>query len=227
MAARKCGMSQPMWSKLERGEVDSEDTSLLPKILEGYKPVRLEWLLRGEGPMLASATADKVVRLKPPNLASSHAPDALRNVEAIPTSRRLIPLLTEVQAGHPNEYIDDFAAGAADEYVEVDAELGKTLGPYSFALVVAGLSMTPEFNPGDKVIVDPNQAVFPGAFVVAKVESANGATLKKYRDRGVDDQGIEQFDLVPLNEDFPTIRINARNPGSIIGVVIEKRKRYR
>ena len=139
VAARKCGMSQPMWSKLERGEVDSEDTSLLPKILEGYKPVRLEWLLRGEGPMLASAGVDKVVKLKPPHLASSYDPDALRNVEAIPTSRRLLPLLTEVQAGHPHEYIDDFAAGAADEYVEVDAELAKTLGPYSFALVVAGL----------------------------------------------------------------------------------------
>lgn len=150
----------------------------------------------------------------------------LQNVVAEPISRRKLPVLTDIQAGNPREFVDDFAAGAADDYVEIDSQLAKTLGPYAFALRVMGASMQPEFYEGDMVIVDPNRAVSAGDYVVAKVSNSNGATLKKYQDRGSDENGVEQFDLTPLNSDFSVTRINAKNPGSIIGVVVEKRKRY-
>jgi transcriptional regulator with XRE-family HTH domain len=43
-AARRCGISQPMWSKLERGE--TVETALLPKIAAAYN-VSLNWLAYG------------------------------------------------------------------------------------------------------------------------------------------------------------------------------------
>lgn len=173
--------------------------------------VNFDWLMFGIGSLAAA----------------NFNPDALRNVSATPISRRKLALLTHVQAGRPQEYIDDFAAGGADDYVEVEYDLGQTLGPCAFALIVEGPSMIPEFYEGDRVIIDPAQAVYPGAFVVAKIEKYNGATLKKYQDRGSDEDGYPMFDLVPLNPDFSIERINSKNPGSIIGVVVEKRKRYR
>jgi phage repressor protein C with HTH and peptisase S24 domain len=51
VAAKKTGMSQPMWSKLERGEVDVADTALLPRIAEAYG-ISLDWLTYGRGPRL-------------------------------------------------------------------------------------------------------------------------------------------------------------------------------
>lgn len=45
-AAKRCGISQPMWSKLERGE--SSETALLPQIARAYN-VSLNWLAYGEG----------------------------------------------------------------------------------------------------------------------------------------------------------------------------------
>jgi SOS-response transcriptional repressor LexA len=144
-------------------------------------------------------------------------------------STRMLPVLTYVQAGEPlNDHIDDFAPGAADEYVPVDAIMARKLGPYAFALYVEGDSMEPLFRQGDLVIIDPDTAVRSGDYVVAKVGGKSRATLKKYVDRGVDAQGREQFDLVPLNTNgHHTLRINAGNPGSIIGVVVQKITSFR
>jgi SOS-response transcriptional repressor LexA len=227
-------------------ELDPGNLSRVERGVQGIDPRKLQAIAKALGVTLSqlhehaetlmsgrsmdfdsASNTDKVDRRRFPQAARELQESDVSNVHAIPNSPRMLPLLTTVQAGQPKEYIDDFAVGAADEYVEVDADLGRRLGPYAFALVVDGLSMINEFQPGDKVIVDPSEAVHPGAFVVAKVQGINGATLKKYRDRGADENGNEQFDLVPLNEDFSTIRVNSKNPGSIIGVVIEKRTRYR
>lgn len=169
-----------------------------------------------------------VARLKQPVTARVLTDEDVANVTAVPMSPRMVPLLTYAQAGTPlTDYIDDFAPGAADEYVQVDADIAKKLGPYAFALYVEGDSMIPTFVAGDKIIIDPNTAVRPGDFVVAKIAGKTRATLKKYRDRGFDEQGREQFDLVPLNEDHPTIRVNASSPGHIIGVVVQKITSFR
>ena len=51
--------------------------------------------------------------------------------------------------------------------------------------------------------------------------------FKKYRPRGHDSNGHEIFELVPLNQDWPTITVNADNPGQIVGTVMEHRRRRR
>ena len=84
--------------------------------------------------------------------------------------------------------------------------------------------MKPEFNEGDRIIVDPNVAPHPGDFVVAKNHNEE-ATFKKYRQRGIDENGNDIFELIPLNEDYPTLRSDLV-PLKIIGTMVEHR-RYR
>lgn len=109
--------------------------------------------------------------------------------------------------------------GYAIEYT--DDKLSK----WAFALDIEGLSMMPEFRPGDRVIIDPELSPNPGDFVVAK-NGGNEATFKKYRPRGVNDEGNEIFELVPLNDDFATMRSDITHL-QVIGVMTEHRKRYR
>ena len=84
--------------------------------------------------------------------------------------------------------------------------------------------MLPEFCPGDRVIIDPSIAPDPGNYVVAK-NGENEATFKKYRPRGVNERGDQVFELVPLNEDFPSMRSDIVQI-QIIGTMVEHR-RYR
>ncbi|MNP76628.1 hypothetical protein D3C76_1738990 [compost metagenome] len=58
----------------------------------------------------------------------------------------------------------------------------------------------------------------PGEFVVAK-NNGHEATFKKYRPLGV---GIDDFELIPLNPDYPVLR-SADMQLRIIGVMIEHR----
>ena len=143
-----------------------------------------------------------------------------------PTSpARRVPVVNHVQAGSPREVIDSYEPGAGHSEIWVDTTIAGDLGPYTFALEINGDSMAPEFSPGDVVVVDPDACVRPGDVVVAKVNGDAEATLKRYRDRGVDDSGHPSFELVPMNPDYATIRCDSKNPGTIIGPVIEHRRR--
>lgn len=118
------------------------------------------------------------------------------------------------------EAVDPFPPGAAFDYLLTDLDLSEN----SFALEIDGQSMTPDFNPGDRVIVDPSLTPRPGDFVVAK-NGRDEATFKRYRVRGVDSEGREVFELVPLNPDYPTISSDTQ-PVKIVAVMVEHR-RYR
>jgi len=140
---------------------------------------------------------------------------------------RQLPVISMVQAGHGREAADPYPRGYAEQSVSVDAELAQDLGRLAFALEITGESMLEEFHPGDIVIIDPAVKPLPGDFVVARIESDGSATFKKYRSRGRDAEGHEIFELVPLNADYPTVVVNAANPGSIIGTMMEHRRRRR
>jgi SOS-response transcriptional repressor LexA len=82
--------------------------------------------------------------------------------------------------------------------------------------------MEPDFREGEKIVVDPALQPISGDFVVVEILAGNKVpgegdiVFKQYRARGP-----EAFDLVPLNADFPTVTVNAGNPGRIIGKVVE------
>ena len=92
-------------------------------------------------------------------------------------------------------------------------------GALTFALKVMGDSMEPEFREGDVIFVDPDKEPKAGSYVVAKNHEEE-ATFKKYRSRGKDAEGREVFELVPLNENYATLRSD-QEPITIIGVVVE------
>ncbi|MNE80340.1 putative HTH-type transcriptional regulator [compost metagenome] len=135
----------------------------------------------------------------------------------IPQGNR-IPILSYVQAGNWREICEQATAFDGNvEYVMASVDIG----PCGFGLWIRGHSMTPMFNEGDLVIIDPDEQPRPGDYVVAK-NGSEEATFKKYRPRGIDESGQEVFELVPLNDDFPTMHSD-RQHIEIIGVMVEHR----
>lgn len=193
--AADTGLSDSAISQLLSGKTKGLRANSAVKI-EAATGVRSTWLITGEGPMLVSSS----------------------NVTAAPVGATRIPLISYVQAGCWTGIVDSYQPGDADEWLLTDLELSGT----AFALQIKGESMTPEFKEGDRVIIDPCVQPLPGDFVAAK-NGDNEATFKKYRPRGVNEQGVTVFELVPLNEDFPSMRSDTQ-PISIIGTMVEHRK---
>lgn len=130
-----------------------------------------------------------------------------------------VPVVNTVEAGDWSEIVEDYRS---DEYLTADTSVSST----AFALEIRGTSMEPEFHDGDRIIIAPVVSPRPGDFVVAKLESDAEATFKKYRLAGMGKNGDPIIELVPLNNDWPTLRINEENPGRIVGTMLEHR-RYR
>ncbi|MCS3456058.1 SOS-response transcriptional repressor LexA [Aeromonas sp. BIGb0405] len=167
--------------------------------------VTVDWLLTGDGEARG--------QLAPEAMPGYH------NVEpaVIPQGTR-VPVLSYVQAGHWHEMCEQ--ATAFDGNVEY-VTAGVDVGPCGFGLWLRGNSMEPFFKEGDLIIVDPDEPPHPGDFVVAK-NGSEEATFKKYRPRGIDENGQEVFELVPLNDDYPSMHSD-RQHIQIIGVMVEHR----
>ncbi|MGL6512922.1 LexA family protein [Aeromonas hydrophila] len=152
-------------------------------------------------------------------LATGKGSPELSNVESavIPQGNR-VPILSYVQAGNWREVCEQATTFDGNvEYVTASVDIG----PCGFGLWIRGRSMNPVFNEGDLVIIDPDEQPRPGDYVVAK-NGSEEATFKKYRPRGIDENGQEVFELVPLNDDFPTMHSD-RQHIQIIGVMVEQR----
>ena len=167
--------------------------------------VTVDWLLAGGGDT-------------PAPLVEQHIP-GYHNVEpAVMLPGKRIPILSYVQAGNWREMCEQASNFDGNvEFVTASSEIG----PYGFGLWLRGDSMVPLFKEGDLIIVDPDEGPQPGDYVVAK-NGSDGATFKKYRPRGIDESGQEVFELVPLNEDYPTMHSD-RQHIQIIGVMVEHR----
>jgi len=144
------------------------------------------------------------------------------NVSPARLGGRPIPVISAVQAGALKDMETPYSPGAGFAVEYTDDE---NLSRWAFSLEVEGESMTPDFRPGDRVIIDPDLAPNPGDFVVAK-NGGEQATFKKYRPRGMDARGNTVFELVPLNDDYATLRSDTDHL-VVIGVMVEHRKRYR
>lgn len=132
-----------------------------------------------------------------------------------------IPILDYVQAGLFNSVAYDGINPRGETYTTYQSTRPQDV----FSLIIEGLSMATEFMPGDEIVIDASLAPQPGSFVIAQ----NGqieTTFKKYRVIGYDEYGREEFELVPLNSDFPTISSREHNI-SIIGVMVRHMRDYK
>ncbi len=109
--------------------------------------------------------------------------------------------------------MDTYAAGNGFATITVGGKVADSLAKYAFALEIDGDSMLEELRPGDTV--------------VAKLDRDDAATLKKYRERGVDAENRPIVEFKPLNEDYAPIMMDADNPGQITGPVLEHLRRLR
>lgn len=151
----------------------------------------------------------------------------LDNARPAGDETRELPIVSFVQAGSWSEIADPYAKGHGLDSIAVDADLARSLSRSAFALVIEGDSMLDLFQPGDVVVIDPEIAPVPGDFVVAKLDREERATFKKYREKGLGSDGNLEFDLVPLNLDYPVISVNSNFPARVIGVMVEHRRRRR
>lgn len=177
---------------------ESGDTHPGMTKLEGLAQVldiRLEWLATGKGSKRGNDAG----------LAASE-------------SQRTAPLLSwEASAAWPDR---GNPPGGAYPPLVTRMEAGVRV----FALAIEDESMSPEFAPGDHVIVDPDVAPQAGDFVVARATDDDAPALRLYR--ALERQDGEAVELVPLNAAWPTRAVDRRQPGRIVGTMIEHR-RYR
>jgi len=201
--AKKIGISGVSVGKWESGLNQPKGRYL--NDLAAALGVSVDWLLTGkEGGVVGMTDAH---------------PLGYHNVEpaVIPQGNR-VPILSYVQAGNWREMCEQATTFDGNvEYVSASIDIG----PCGFGLWLRGNSMTPIFNEGDLIIVDPDESPRPGDYVVAK-NGGEEATFKKYRPRGIDENGQEVFELVPLNDDYPTMHSD-RQHIEIIGVMVEHR----
>lgn len=143
---------------------------------------------------------------------------SFQNVEPVKLDSRQIPVLSYVQAGQLTTVMEIRDIDGGFEYVQADEDIGEA----AFAMRISGDSMQPEFGEGDLVIIDPDIEPIPGDYVAAK-NGSEEATFKKYRPRGFNPEGVEYFELIPLNEDYAPMRSDMCDL-AIIGVMVEHRK---
>ncbi|MDH2052553.1 LexA family transcriptional regulator [Achromobacter marplatensis] len=132
-----------------------------------------------------------------------------------------IPILT-----HAAE-IAEFVTGAVNAQHECSATMAID-GPASelaFGFEIQDLSMAPQFQPGDRIIIDPRVAPVPGSHVVAILRNSI-VLFAKYRPHDLEGGATAPFDLVPLNEDFPSFHSD-RHDTVVIGTAIEHRRNLR
>ena len=198
--ATKVGMAQATLSELENDKYPK--SVMTPRLAHLYR-VNARWLADGVGPKEAG-----VVEFD-------------QNVGTAEGGARPYPVISYIQAGLLSEIKDPYPPGAGHdvEYGDDDAS------PWAFFLEIEGESMLPEFRPGDRVRIDPEVAPSPGDFVVAR-NTREEATFKKYRVRGIDANGNEIFDLVPLNDNYPTLHSDEMQL-HVIGTMTEHRRKYR
>lgn len=144
-----------------------------------------------------------------------------QNAKPIPLGTRAIPVISAIQAGAMKEITVPYAAGDGYATIYVD----DTYSQWAFGLEIDGDSMVPDYLPGDIVIIEPEWQPRPGDCVAAR-NGKQEATFKKYRLRGINADGNDIFELVPINEDYPTVRSD-ETPLTIIGVMAESRRKIK
>lgn len=191
----------------------------------GVSEGTLRNFLNGDSQSLTHKTLAKLARAERVSIAQMLGQEPLPDkAEGRSIDAQEVPLIDYVQAGKWTE-IGDLDLGG-ESLAKLYTSLPVSAG--AFGLYVLGRSMEAEFHDGDVVIIDPAVTPHPGDYVVAKRKEDEEATFKRYRPRGKDVKRGEQIiELAPLNQDFPTLRIEPGSPGKIVGVVVEHRRYLR
>lgn len=172
-----------------------------------YLNVSLDWMISGREP-------------KHPVFIDK---DQVRETSEVYPSLRVLPFVETII--HKKDMLGPHSVALPDNIerltIAADEQLAASIGKHAFASPVQETGMLPRFTPGDIVIIDPDATPSPGDIVMAALDDHRTILLRKYRQRSP-----EIIELVPLNDDYPTLTIDADHPGEIVGRVMEHRARF-
>lgn len=184
---RRAGVSQPTVNRILKGESDN------PRI---DNVINIAKALGLDGAAL---------------LAGKIATEFDENVIAGPAIVGRVPRLSWVQAGTLSEAIDMFEPGYAEEWLDCPFPHSKK----AFCLEVRGTSMSPDYRPGELIVVEPMLEPMHDDDVVCRTPPPDSqATFKRLQ---ITEDGTF---LLALNPDFPNRIITVPEDTEICGVVI-------
>ena len=176
-------------------------------------------VLNGEIKELKSDTIEAIAKgigLTVQELIGDNASSVIHDTES-----KHVPYLSYTTI---EEWLVESKQFSVREYFPVWSQI--KLGEKAFVMKITDKSMEPEFMDGSIIIVDPSANITPGAYVVAKIEKNNSYVLRRYSIKEEDKKGRPVVWLVPLNQDWPTIVINAENKVTVIGRMVYQQKSY-
>lgn len=183
--------------------------------LVGVKQQTISYICSPDSPATTSRYATKIAQALGVNPAwlqhgegDQFDPMVRIELEGVLLSVVRVPLLA------PSDVLPFLKSGGNNKNKKVmmtDSQIGEG----SFAVEIEGDSMAPLFKHGDRVVVDPTLAAEPGDFVVAEIGGA--VTFRKFRQRDA-----KHFELVPLNNDWPTVS-SEHSTINLLGVMAEHR----
>ena len=108
------------------------------------------------------------------------------------------------------------------EFLEIEEWLitEAIISAQSFSFEINDLSMSPDFQIGDKIILDPTLQAEAGDFVLA---TSNGQDIFSESTVRVASLMEKSFELYPLNEDFEIFH-SSHSDLKTLGVMVEHRK---
>lgn len=124
-----------------------------------------------------------------------------------------IPLLAQRDVA---QWLSDAASVRQDRLMHNDMALSQQ----SFAFRVEDQSMAPAILRDDVVIIDPSLSPQPGDSVLALQQQV--VLLRTWRQRG-SEEGVTQFELAPVNINFPELH-SRRDNLKLIGTLVELRR---
>lgn len=186
------------------------------KISQTYN-VSVEYVLTGKGEMTARPTIDelrqqiKAIESRASNVEPSHALSLSKPV----------PVISWVAAG-------SWSSAEAVAWLDEDTEYlprpaGLSAG--GFCLTVRGVSMMPEFRPGEVIYVEPNVGFWDlknGDLVVVRENDNQEATFKQLI---IGDTSDDMY-LKPLNPDWHEQKMTPKSEWELVGKVVGKWARY-
>lgn len=137
--------------------------------------------------------------------------DVEANVIDGPSIKGRVPRISWVQAGALSEAVNMYEPGYAEEWL--DCPFPHSSGPSgAFCLEVRGMSMFPDYRPGELILVEPQIDAAHDDDIVARTPDGQ-ATFKRLQ---VTEEGTY---LLALNPEFPNRIIHVPEGTEICGVV--------
>lgn len=144
---------------------------------------------------------------------------------------RTIPKLTAKEAGQMMKLSAPFSAlpVTTQDFITIDSR--PEAGPKTYSRDVADDSMVANppqgkdnFEIGESLIFDPDQKPKPGDYVDVLLQGQDEPIFRRFRPRGAHEGGA--YELVPLNQNYPTELVTPDKPEVAMARLIGRHTKY-